>query len=454
MARGLLQPSRWITAVAGRAAAIFYELESTGGPVPDGPVLVVANHPNSLLDPLIIFRVAGRPTRPLAKAPLFDQLFVGTMLRGLGGLPVYRRQDNAALMGQNEDTFRRAIDALKAGDAVQIYPEGTSHSEPALLPMRTGAARIAIGTEVECDWGLGLTIVPIGITYRRKALFRGSALAVIGEPFHITDLKGLHEQDPVAAVRALTDRIETAIRGLTLNLTESEDQPLIETAERLYVREKHMQGWREREGLRERLPRLQAFARGLAWLRANDPARHERLRTAVARHANRLKLLGVQAGEVPPAYPLGGVARYALFEGVPLLVGLPLAAIGFALWSPAYFAIRFFAKAVRPEYEAVATYKVAGAFFAVPALWAVYTVIAWQWLGTVPGIATLIALPLLGLVAIAWHGRWRRVREDVLLFLRVVTRPRSRDRLAAERRQLVAEFDAVLSEMQAQSGAD
>ena len=80
-----------------------------------------------------------------ARLALFDQAFVGTMLRLLGGLPVYRAQDDASQMHRNEETFRGAIAALHDGDAVQIYPEGKSHSEPSLVPMRTGAARIALG---------------------------------------------------------------------------------------------------------------------------------------------------------------------------------------------------------------------------------------------------------------------------------------------------------------------
>ena len=66
------------------------------------------------------------------------------MLRALGGLPVYRKQDDPAQMHRNDETFRRAIDALKDGDAVQIFPEGRSHSEPGLVELRTGAARIAL----------------------------------------------------------------------------------------------------------------------------------------------------------------------------------------------------------------------------------------------------------------------------------------------------------------------
>lgn len=272
------------TRVIGWAVSVFQHIERHGVGVPPGPVLVVANHPNSLLDPLVVFRTAGRPTRPLAKAPLFEQLFVGSMLRLLGGLPVYRKQDDASQMHRNDQTFDAAIDALRAGHAVQIYPEGISHSEPALVPLRTGAARIAFGAEARSDWTLGLRLVPIGITYRQKTLFRGTALAFVGEPFTIDGRRAEYERDPVAAVGALTEEISRRLQDVTLNVTESEDLELIETADRLYSREKGMQRWREREDLSEKLPRLQRFARGLAWLRVNDPMRHTRLSRAVRRY--------------------------------------------------------------------------------------------------------------------------------------------------------------------------
>src|SRR5688500_17385051 len=152
-----------VARVVGWTAGVFYQVEKVGGPLPDGPVLVTANHPNSLLDPLLVFHTTGRPARPLAKAPLFEQVFVGSMLRALGGLPIYRKQDDASQMHRNDDTFRRAIDALVQGDAVQIFPEGISHSEPSMVPLRTGAARIALGAEAAADWKLGLAIVPVGI---------------------------------------------------------------------------------------------------------------------------------------------------------------------------------------------------------------------------------------------------------------------------------------------------
>jgi glycerol-3-phosphate O-acyltransferase / dihydroxyacetone phosphate acyltransferase len=298
-----------ITRVVGWAAGVFQTIERTGGPIPDGPVLVVANHPNSLLDPLVIFRVAGRPTRPLAKAPLFEQRFIGTLLRGLGGLPVYRAVDDAAQMHRNDETFRGAIAALHSGDAIQIYPEGKSHSEPALAPLRTGAARIALGAEAQHAWTLGLRIVPVGLTFDHKSRFRSRVLATIGEPFTITGLQELHEADSVAAVRALTQRIADGLAAVTLNLQEAHDALLIDAAERLYTREKRETGWRQRDPLAERVPRLQAFARGLASLREHDPARHQRLARAVELYRRRASLLGSRDGDVPPRYDVVESAR-------------------------------------------------------------------------------------------------------------------------------------------------
>jgi 1-acyl-sn-glycerol-3-phosphate acyltransferase len=433
-----------ITRLAGWAAGVFTRIEVQGGPIPDGPVLVVANHPNSLLDPLIVFRVAGRPTRPLAKAPLFEQALVGSVLRGLGGLPVYRKQDDPAMMHRNDDTFSAAIDALRQGDAIQIYPEGRSHSEAALVPLRTGAARIALAAEAATGWTLGLRIVPIGLNYRRKALFRGHALAVIGEPFDIREFRAAYEADPVAGVRALTDRIADRLEDVTLNLTQSDDLELIETADRLYAREKGLQRFREREGLAERMPRLQVFARGLAWLRANDPGRHRRLERSVRTYQRALSLFGSSEADVPARYEFASVLRYLLRESFWLLAGLPFALVGTLLWLPTFFAPRAVLPIIRPEFEAIATYKLATGFFAVPITMLIVALLSWRVFGLWSAPIAALAALLLGFAALAWHERWQRVRQDLRVFMRAMLRRRAVDRHASLRTALTAEFDQVL----------
>jgi len=284
--------ARLVTGLVGWAASIFLRIERAGPAVPPGPVLVVANHPNSLLDPLVLFHTAGRLTRPLAKAPLFEQPVLGMVLRGLGGLPVYRRQDDPALMHRNDKTFARAVAALHAGDAVQIYPEGRSHSEPELAPLRTGAARIALRAEAERRWSLGLQIVPVGLTYRRKSAFRGLVLATVGEPFPLAPWRDIHAHDEAEAIRLLTDEIGHRLRALTINVQQAEHHELIEVAERLYARERGDRGFREREPLAQRVPRMLRFAEALAWLRQHEPDELNRLVRSVRRYRRLLELAG------------------------------------------------------------------------------------------------------------------------------------------------------------------
>ncbi|MBI4410780.1 MAG: hypothetical protein HY561_13810, partial [Gemmatimonadetes bacterium] len=234
---------------------------------------------------------------------------------------------------------------------------------------------------------------------------------------------------------------------------ESEDRELIEAAERLYVREKGWVDWRAREGLAERLPRMREFARGLAWLRANEPERHTRLARAVRRYRRRLALLGAGDADVPPRYGALRVARFITRQGLVLGLGFPLGVLGGALWYPVYRLPRLALTLVRLDYEAVATYKLVTAVLATPLVYAFWLWVAWDFAGT-PGVGVAApVLPVLGLVALAWTGRWRRAQEDARLFLRVLLHPRQRDRLAAQRAALVAEFDAVARDLAASDAA-
>ncbi|HEX5831025.1 MAG TPA: 1-acyl-sn-glycerol-3-phosphate acyltransferase, partial [Gemmatimonadaceae bacterium] len=139
----------WLLPALSRVARLvtgtYYSLTIDGAPVPrGGPVLLVGNHPNSLLDPALLAAAAGRPVRFLAKAPLFAMPQLGWLMRAAGCIPVYRRLDDPAQMARNVDSLAAAEVALAEGSAIGLFPEGISHHEPALAPLKTGAARIAL----------------------------------------------------------------------------------------------------------------------------------------------------------------------------------------------------------------------------------------------------------------------------------------------------------------------
>jgi glycerol-3-phosphate O-acyltransferase/dihydroxyacetone phosphate acyltransferase len=434
--------ARAIARATGWAVGAFYDLDQIGPPIPPGPVLVVANHPNALIDPVMVFRVAGRPARPLAKAPLFEHPVIGPLLQGLAGLPVYRRKDDPARMHLNDDTFDAAVAALHRADAVQIFPEGTSHSEPSLAPLRTGAARIALQAESRAGWTLGLRVVPVGLTYARKAMFRSRALAVVGDGFGVADLRETYERDPVEAARVLTERITAALEAVTLNLSTLEDRRLIDIAERLYARGKGTPA-DHRDSLRSRFPRLQQFAVGLARLRAHDPGRHARLAAAGADYGRKAERLGAADSEVPSRYRPRRVAWYVVLQGLSLAIGFPLALLGAALWGVPYLLHRLVLRVLRVTEDATATYKLLIAIVAFALAYAAWLAIAWVQLG--PGLAALAAvlLPALGAFTLRWGLRWERVKTDARVFARVLRHPRDHDSLVDERRRITAEIDAV-----------
>jgi glycerol-3-phosphate O-acyltransferase/dihydroxyacetone phosphate acyltransferase len=434
---------RLITKLVGWAVAVFYDVERTGPRLASGPVLVTANHPNALIDPLVIFRTAGRPTRPLAKAPLFEQLLVGTVLKGLGGLPVYRRQDDPALMHLNDRTFDAAISALQAGGAVQIYPEGQSHSEPSMTPIRTGAARIALLAESQAGWELGLHVQPVGLTYERKHAFRGKAIAAFGDPIEIGQLRELYERDEREAVRQLTDSIRRGLEEQTVSFRNEQDQELVSVAERLYAREKGISRPRERDSMATRLPRLQRFSEGIAWLQDTDPDRLEHLRQGVSRYLRLLTVFGATEGDVPRTYRPPEVLAYGVRQLAMLTLVLPAALVGALCWMVPYIFTRGVSARCSVELDQIATYKLAAGFFSFATWLVLVSAGLWFTFGMRAAVVGALLLPVLGLATVAWRDRQGVVREDVRVFLRAQRRSQARDRLAEQRSDLVAEFDAL-----------
>ena len=315
----------------GMVLDLFFRRRHLGGEVPgDGATIVVANHPNGIIDPLVVSRIAGREIRFLAKEPLFRMPVLGWLMRTVRALPVYRARDGHDTRA-NQDTFAAVFQALEAGEAVCIFPEGISHNEPELQPLKTGAARMALGT----DPATPVRIVPVGLTYRDKSRFRGEVAAQIGAAVDVAPFRAQHADAPKAAVTALTQAIDDAVREVTVNLARWEDLPLLELAERLWP------------GEPDPVVRLRTFSAAQRTFEREDPEAIAALRIRLHDFANSLASLGLaDPGALDRRYHPSGVGRFVGRNLFALVVGLPAALLGAVAYFVPYQLVRLTAARV------------------------------------------------------------------------------------------------------------
>jgi len=385
-----------LAAVARLLLRVFFrEVEVIGADrIPrDRPLLLVANHVNSLVDPILILGFLGVRPRFLAKSTLWSHPVVAPLLVVSGALPVYRGQDGGGNVDRNFQTFARCRDHLAAGGTIALFPEGTSHNQPHGLPLKTGAARIALEAE-EAHGPLGTRIVPVGITYEDKDRFRSRVLVHVGEPI---DPSAGSPPGAAGAVRRLTARITAGLETVELSFASWGEARLVDQALALALPLGEPGG--------AALSRLSSLRRDAVdryrRLLASDPDRAARLAAALARSGPDPGALGHGAA---PARSRPSLARRTLLA-VPALVGTVLNGLPYRI--PGWVA-----EGLTRTPDEPATYKLLAALIVFPLMWSLEVAAAAVVTGWRGALAVAVAAPLSGYAALLYRDDARASRED------------------------------------------
>jgi 1-acyl-sn-glycerol-3-phosphate acyltransferase len=408
-----------------------------------GPLVVAANHQQGLMDGLLLAATLPRRLRPIAKAPLFRYPLIGQFARLAGAIPVHRRQDEGRGPVDNEAMFGAAHRALAEGEALLIFPEGVSQPEPALMPLRTGAARLVLGSGGGSGGsGPRATLLPVGLMFHEPGTFKvGSAVVLIGEPVPTEDFEARPEGDET--VRRLTARLDAALRRLIVEARDRHTLDLVLAAEAI---------WREEapEVAADPLARTtwrQRAARAHAYLAAFEPARLSALRQRLERYVGELEGTGLTDRDLSQGYQLRAVLRYALRQGLALVLGLPLALWGLVNHIVPYGLTALVVRGMDPEADVESTYKVAVGLVVYPVCWVLEGWLIWRLGGGAVLAVFVFSLLPTGFFALSWTQRLDRVRRDTRGLVTVLMDRDLRSHLLERRRAIMAEFQELLRQV-------
>jgi len=408
------------------------EIEGRAEVPADGPLVLAANHPHTLIDAVLVGTCIERRVGFVAKATVFRGI-AGKLLRALGAVPVERAMDgpvDAAGRERNRQALAACEEAVAAGRALLIFPEGISQEAPRLQPLKTGLARIALGAEARAPGQV--VVVPVALGYDDRETFRSRARVSFGTPIRVEPFARARATDPddFTSVRALTETIRQALETHVVHVAEAENEPLVAELDALY-------GASVATDAGGRLAATAAIARAVNSFAEEDPERVRRVREALATYRRQLAEAGVDDAVVRAETRTPTIQEQLAYWG-----GLPLAVWGIVNHWVYYQLPRGAVRLFGADRLYTSAVKLAVGIVGLVLCYALQTALVWEVAGGVAGALYLARLPISGLAALAWlearaarqRARRRRARLHGLGQERLA-------QLREERRLLVRELD-------------
>jgi len=363
------------------------------------PCIAISNHPSTLTDPLHVAKNIRKQVFFLANAGLFKSAIGGWFFNTFYCIPVERPKDVAGRRIQNDKAFERCDQHLGQGGCLYIAAQGYSQMVRRLgHPLKTGTARIALSAESNNNFNLGLTIVPVGLSYSHPTDFRTGIIINAGEHLKVADYKTAYANDPIKTVRQLTKDLEDRLRTLLIETDDEEEELLIVRMEKIVHAKAPLQ-------LEENFLRTQKLARQFRQLKTTESIHYQQLKTKTTEHFEQLDKLAVT--------PRAVFAKANSFTDLlTLIIGLPFFLYGWINNFIPNFIPAFLVKIINIYAGYASTIKLMSALLIYPIFYGIQICLVQyffsnKWIT----LAYVISLPIFGLLAWAYRKKYIRFKE-------------------------------------------
>lgn len=434
-----------------------------------GPLIFAANHPNSIMDTVILGSQTKRQIQYMAKSGLFKNPLVRAWFNHFGVIPVYRAQDPGDT-NQNESSFRAAYQVLEEGGCIGIFPEGENSPDRVVQKLKTGTARIALEAEAKNSFGLGIQLLPVGLNFEDRDRFLSSVLIKFGKPIDVRDFKAVYKEEPQAAIRELTEELEKGIKDLATHIEDERNHQLVVDILDIYGsritadlyeqaeleldlfdrsgRQDALEGGDSKKkpesNLEERFEKEQFIADAIEFVQRRDPGMVARVRMDVRRYYDHLSQLKLRHELVEKGFEMKGRRRDAVkLTAYGALLG-PVAIYGLLNNIMPSLLVKA-AVAKQPDEAMIAFAGFFTGFFAFPLFyflqaWGLWWLTGQSW---VVAVLYVLTLPPAGLFFLRWWQKILAYRERILVRTLFRTEKNLLNTLEQERLDIIETFEAL-----------
>lgn len=401
-----------------------------------GPLLVVANHPNTFMDPIVVAAQLQQPVYFIAKSTVFGSAFQNWMLRQMHLIPIHRKEDNPDTTISNEEAFAASFTALEQQKTLLIFPEGNSFNQRRLRKLKTGTARIALGAAAVGN--PEVKILPVGLNYSAPTRFRSDVFVNVGKPIAVSEYVAACQQNNAAAVLGLTEEIRVRLEKLIIHTVTDEEDELARQVTAIY---------KDRlvpAAPATALPHEQDFiltkgiVKSISHFSQTEPQRVATIKQELNQYTQQLQRFRLQ----DPV--LGKPSRYVIRQSIIgllfILVGFPLYLYGLVHNYIPYIIPSKVARAFTREEEWFAPIMLTTGIFTFPVFYGleVWLVNKWLELGSAALVLYFLSLPLSGFFTLRYWNRLRHTQSHWLLLRLFYSRQHIVDKLRQQRQHIIA----------------